>query len=128
MTSVRDDLLQSRWAIAGLCLATVVIVATAFIVVPRLKHQGHGRFAVIDLAAVVRANQQKAVTLLADKGADQSSRAAALSQARDFGQQLDREVRELSTECGCVLLMREAVVAGDLEDLTPALMSRLARK
>ena len=128
MTSVRDDLLQSRWAVAGLCLATAAIVATAFIVVPRLKHQDHGRFAVVDLAAVVRANQQEAVALLADKGADQSSRAAALSQARDFGKQLDREVSELSAECGCVLLMREAVVAGDLEDLTPALMSRLARK
>lgn len=128
MTPVRDDLLQSRWAIAGLCLATAAIVAVAFMVVPRLKHQGHGRFAVVDLASVVRTNQQKAVALLADKGADQVSRTAAMTQARDFGQQLDHEVRELSAECGCVLLMREAVVAGDLEDLTPALMSRLARK
>lgn len=128
MSSVRDDLLQSRWAIAGLCLVSAVIVATAFMVVPRLKHQGHARFAVLDLASLVRVNQQKSVALLADKGADQSSRAAVLSQARDFGKQLDHEVRELSAECGCVLLMREAVVAGDLEDLTPALMSRLARK
>lgn len=128
MTTARDDLLQSRWMVGGLCLATAAIVAIAFVAVPHLKQQSHGRFAVVDLASVVRASQQKAVTLLADKGADQASRAAALAQARDFGQQLDHEVRELSAECGCVLLMREAVVAGDLEDLTPALMSRLVKK
>ena len=128
MTSVRTDLLPSPWAIAGLCLASGVIVAIAFMTLPRLKHQSHERFAVVDVASVVRAHQQKAVALLAAKGAEQSARTAVLAQTHDFGQQLDHRVRELSDECGCVLLMREAVVAGDLEDLTPALISRLDRK
>lgn len=114
------------WALG---LLTGVLVVLLFLALPKLAgHAQHGHFAVVDLAAIVRTNQQKAVAQMIEKGPDQASRAAAMSQAKAFGQRLDQEVRDLSAECGCVLLMREAVVAGDVQDLTPELVNRLARK
>lgn len=92
-----------------------------------MQHGG-AKFAVVDLAGVVRQHQEASISALAEKGADDNSRARALAQAKAFGKQLDHEVGQLSSECGCVLLVREAVVAGQLEDLTPALMARLSQK
>lgn len=90
--------------------------------------QAKAKFAVVDLASVVRKNQEAAVSMLANGAADQRTRDAAFASAQGFGKRLDAEVIELSRECGCVLLMREAVIAGDVEDLTPALLSRLAKR
>lgn len=117
------------WIAASVCATAAALVAVALALAPPLHNRsGPARIAVIDLAAVVRANQQQTVALLADQGTNPAARTSALARTRDFGQQLDREVRALSAECDCVLLMREAVVAGELEDLTPALMTRLGRK
>lgn len=86
------------------------------------------RFAVVDLASVVQKNQQATVALIASGVADRYAREAALASAQSFGRRLDAAVVELSRDCGCVLLMREAVVAGEVEDLTPVLLSRLAKQ
>ena len=129
MNASREVVPINPWIAASVCATAAALVALALTLAPPLhERSGPGKFAVVDLAAVVRANQQHTVALLADKGADPAARTSALARTRDFGQQLDREVRALSAECDCVLLMREAVVAGELEDLTPALMARLGRK
>lgn len=107
----------------------ILIVALLVLAWPRLA--GHGqpaRFGVVDLASVVRKNQEAAVSLLANASADQAARDAALAGAQSFGKRLDAAVVALSKECGCVLLMREAVVAGDVEDMTPALVSQLTKQ
>jgi hypothetical protein len=120
---------KSAMVTAGACVASAAVVAASFVVIPKFSGRAAPpRFAVVDLASIVRTNQQLAVSRLAEKGVDQAARASSLALAREFGQRLDLEVRELSIECGCVLLMREAVVAGELEDLTPALLNRLAKK
>lgn len=106
--------------VLGACLALLVASLTG-----RVPGKAKARFAVVDLASVVRKNQEAAVSLLASGTADQRTRDATLAAAQGFGKRLDAEVVELSRECGCVLLMREAVVAGEVEDLTPALLSRL---
>lgn len=108
--------------VLGACLALLASSVTG-----RVSGKGKARFAVVDLASVVRKNQEAAVSLLASGTADQRTRDAALVSAQGFGKRLDAEVVELSRECGCVLLMREAVVAGEVEDLTPALLSRLSK-
>jgi hypothetical protein len=107
----------------GACLAVAIASLSG-----RSFGKPNGRFAVVDLATVVRKNQEAAVSLLTSGAADQRARDAALASAQGFGKRLDAEVVALSKECGCVLLMREAVVAGEVEDLTPALLSRLNKQ
>lgn len=129
MSDEKSALRRAPWTSIGLCLTSAVIVTVVFVASARLTQRpAQARFAVVDLAAIVRANQAKSVATLADKDADPAAKTAALARTRDFGKRLDQEVGVLSTECACVLLMREAVVAGQLEDLTPALLSRLSRQ
>lgn len=113
-----------------MCTAVaVLLLLLAFQLGSRLGAQRSGaKFAVVDLASVVRQHQEASISAFSDKGADDNSRARALAQAKAFGKQLDYEVSQLSGECGCVLLVREAVVAGQLEDLTSVLTARLTQK
>jgi len=106
----------------------VLIVPLAVVAWAYLHGQGKTKFAVVDLATVVRKNQEAAVSLLANSAADPAARDAALAGAQSFGKRLDAAVVSLSKECGCVLLMREAVVAGDVEDMTPALLVQLSKQ
>lgn len=118
---------QSAAIAAGLVVLGACLALLASSVTGHVPGKGKVRFAVVDLASVVRKNQEAAVSLLASGAADQRTRDAALAAAQGFGKRLDVEVIELSRECGCVLLMREAVVAGEVEDLTPTLLFRLSK-
>jgi hypothetical protein len=112
-----------------LCSVCVLATLATTLIGTRLMARApQPKFAVVDLAAVVRKHQEKAVALLADGAADQTLKRTALSSASEFGRRLDREVVDMSKECGCVLLMREAVVSGQIEDLTPQLLVRLATR
>ena len=115
--------------VIALCTACALLAFGVALLGPRLLERGgRTQFALVDLVAVVRRQQEASVALLADGSADQRARSAALASAQEFGKRLDREVIALSKECGCVLLMREAVVSGQLDDLTPVLLARLTIK
>jgi hypothetical protein len=73
------------------------------------------RFGRVDLASVVAESQRGFADRVA-KGETQ----AALDEATRAGQGLNRAVQRLARECGCVILVADAVVAG-AEDLTPQL-------
>ena len=73
------------------------------------------RFGRVDLASVVAETQRGFADRVA-KGETQ----AALDEATRAGQDLNRAVQHLARECGCVILVADAVVAG-AEDLTPRL-------
>jgi hypothetical protein len=112
-----------------LCAACAGMAFGIAVLGPRLLNRGPKlRFAVVDLSALVRKHQERAVSLLAEGNADLATRSTALASANEFGKRLDRELADMGKECGCVLLMREAVVAGDIEDLTPQLQSRLSSR
>lgn len=119
---------MNRTGITLVCIAGMVAVVAASLLVQHAIVRPNPRIAVVDLAQVVRKHQERAVAMLADASADPTSRQAAHASASEFGKRLDREVVALSQECGCVLLMREAVVSGDVEDLTPSLLARLAKQ
>ncbi len=73
------------------------------------------RFGRVDLASVVAESQRGFADRVA-KGETQ----AALDEVARAGQDLNRAVQRLARECGCVILVADAVVAG-AEDLTPRL-------
>jgi hypothetical protein len=119
----------SLGAAVALCAASALLAfVVALFGTALLERGGKTRFATVDLAAVVRRQQEASVSLLADATTDQRARNAALASAQEFGKRLDRELLDMSRECGCVLLMREAVVSGQLDDLTAVLLSRLTIK
>ena len=70
------------------------------------------RFGRVDLASVV-AEAQRGFADRVAKGETQ----AALDEAARAGQSLNRAVQRLARECGCVILVADAVVAG-AEDMT----------
>ena len=73
------------------------------------------RFGQVDLASVVAEAQRG----FADRVAKRETQ-AALDEAARAGQSLNRAVQRLARECGCVILVADAVVAG-AEDMTPRL-------
>ena len=76
--------------------------------------------ATIDVTATLRQQQQR--TALAIAGASSpEERQRQVRRAELFGNALDHAITALRQECGCVLVLREAIVAGDVPDLTPRL-------
>lgn len=73
------------------------------------------RFGRVDLASVVAETQRG----FAERVARRETQ-AALDEAARAGLGLSRAVQRLARECGCVILVADAVVAG-AEDLTPRL-------
>lgn len=113
--------------LVSLCIASAAVAFVVAIVGARVLDKGNRtRFAVVDLTGVITKHQEKAVRMLADPGSDETAKKAAIVSAGEFGKRVNAEVLAISQECACVVLMREAVVAGQIEDLTPRLVARLS--
>jgi hypothetical protein len=113
-------------SVALLCLlCAAAAFFTAFFGPRLIGRPAKPPFAVVDLTSVIRKQQERAMRLLADPASDEAAKKAAIAAAGEFGKRANAEVIALSQECGCVVLMREAVVSGQIEDLTPRLLARL---
>ena len=82
-------------------------------------------FATVDLSAAVTSAQEQSIKMLMDANTKDVDRAVALERTKQFGAKVSAATAQLATECGCVLLVKEAVVAGSLPDLTPQLLEKL---
>jgi hypothetical protein len=83
------------------------------------------RLATLNVAQLF-AERQAALVTLATEEAGQGGATRAVELARHFGQRLEAEVRALPRECGCVVLVRGAVVSSDaLPDYTDLVRTRL---
>jgi hypothetical protein len=109
--------------LASSCVLGTLLIT--FVGVAVLHQRSEQRFGVVDLTSIVQKQQERGVRLLADPDGDVTAKKNAMTAATDFGKRINEEVLALSKECGCVLLMREAIVAGQVDDLTPRLMARL---
>lgn len=113
--------------VALLCLASAALTLVIALAGPKLLSRApKQRLVTVDLSGVIARQQEQAVKQIAAGEGDESKRKAALAAAEAFGKRLNAEAHALARECGCVLLMREAVVAGEVEDLTSVLASRIA--
>lgn len=84
------------------------------------------RIATVNITEVIANQQERSIKDLVDGGGDDRKRKDALRLAEAFGKRINDEVAAMSFECKCLILMREAVVAGDVEDMTARLVARLA--
>ena len=112
-------------ALAGAILTTLLFSYIAYRV---LERSNQARFATVDLTGIVAKHQEKAVRALASDEADAASKRTALEEASMFGKKLDETLIATATECRCVLLVKESVVASNLPDLTAVLMAKLVAK
>jgi hypothetical protein len=113
-------------SVAVLCLLSAAVPLAIVIGGPRLMARTpKQRLASVDLTAIIANSQQQAVKDILGSETDPAKRKAAQASAEAFGRRMNAAVAELARDCGCVLLMREAIVAGEVEDLTAVLASRM---
>ena len=97
-------------AALAFAISAALLAAYHFLVPPPAA-----KFGRVDLASVI-AEQQRGFAELVAKGEAER----AYDHAAHTGKGLSRAVSELARECGCVILVSDAVVAGAV-DLTPRL-------
>ncbi len=110
-----------------LCVASALITLAVALLGPKLlSRTPKQRFVTVDLSGLIARQQEQSVKQLASGEGDEAKRRVALAAAETFGKRVNAEAHALARECGCVLLMREAVVAGEVDDLTSVLAARIA--
>ncbi len=97
-------------AALAFAISAALLAAYHFLVPPPAA-----KFGRVDLASVI-AEQQRGFAELVAKGEAER----AYDHAAHTGKSLSQAVGELARECGCVILVSDAVVAGAV-DLTPRL-------
>jgi hypothetical protein len=105
---------------------TLLTVAMLLALYDRLVLRPALVIGIVDVADVYRAKEAEFTQLLTRSGADED-RQIALAMARNFSQQLPSALDELSRECGCMVLVKAAIVGApnSLLDLTPALRRKV---
>ncbi len=76
--------------------------------------------ATIELTRALRQHQEHFAGRIAH-ATSEAERQSALRGAAALGPRFEQAIAGLRAECGCVLLLREAVVAGEVPDLTARL-------
>lgn len=114
---------------ARICIVLVVtmlVIASAITVLARLALPRllPPPLAVVDVTATVRQQQERAATHIA-RARSADERQQHLRHAASFGTALEKAIATLRSECRCTLVLREAIVAGDVPDLTPRLAALL---
>ncbi len=119
-----------RWR--ELCAGTFASAATAITVClvalsayHALAYQPPVRIATVDLEGVVEALELQFVDLAARPGATEADREKARALAEDAALQMSRAVSELVSDCGCLVLVKNAVVGQAGMDLTQRLKERM---
>lgn len=122
--------LPSRSHVAVLAVAVLASAATAagVVLLYHLTRPAPLRFATLNVAQLF-AERQEALMKLAAQGAGEGGAQKAVDLAQTFGRALEAEALALPRSCGCIVLVRGAVVAGgDLPDYTDAVRERLRER
>ncbi len=88
------------------------------------------RVGTVDIAALYAEKEAEVTAALLRSDASAAQRAQALQAAADYGTQMTRALQTLSTNCGCLVLTRGALIGvppgASWTDLTPSLRAALA--
>ena len=85
------------------------------------------RIGVIDVTEVYRLKEKEFTDLVTRAGASEADKDKAMAQAESFARALPQALEELPRECGCLVLLRNAIAANTPAtiDLTPALKRKV---
>jgi hypothetical protein len=111
----------------GLILLCCVITTTAGIALYHYAIHKHVAFGVVNLGQVYREKEQEFTNTITAQGVTDADRDKAIKSAQDFAARLPKAMQALSDDCGCVVLMGNAVggVPAGVIDLTPALRKKV---
>ncbi|PZQ02071.1 MAG: hypothetical protein DI587_03450 [Variovorax paradoxus] len=109
----------------GTVLVSAAVVGSALLAYDRWVLRPALVIGIVDLSEVYRAKEAQFTQLMtAPAGEDERQRALAL--ARSFSQRLPAALDELPRECGCLVVVRTAVVGSpQARDLTPTLRRKV---
>ncbi len=107
-------------------VANSVLVLGAIGVYDWLRGAGPA-LGVVDLAAVYREKEAAFAKIVASEQASEAERTKAVVAAQEFAKSLPVALESLSQECGCVVLMGNAVASRTAQviDLTPRLRAKV---
>lgn len=112
------------WWVLGVCLVVSAASSAAAVLAYHATRPAPPRLATLNVAQLFNERQEELMKLVAGGGDVATQKAMEMAQV--FGKQLEAEVLALPKECGCIVLVRGAVVAGgDLPDYTDVLRQRL---
>jgi len=117
--SVRDWML--------VLLANSILLLGGIVLYDTLRDSGKPVLGVVDLAAVYREKEEAFAKIVGSDKATEEERNKAVAAAQAFAKTLPAALASLSQECGCVVLMGNAVASktAQVQDLTPLLRAKL---
>lgn len=116
------ELVARALAPAPTAIAVCVVALSAYHAV---AYRPPVRIATVDLEGVVEALELQFADLVSRPGATDADREKALALAESAAPQMSRAVSELVSECGCLVLVKNAVVGQAGMDLTQRLKERM---
>jgi hypothetical protein len=110
-----------------IAINTVVSLALAGGVGAWMQRTQKPTFGTLDVAELYRLKEAQVATVLVKRDSGDAERILAIQRAAIFGAELSKLIDTLPEECGCLVLMRGAVLGSgaQLVDLTPAVRQRL---
>ncbi len=123
--AVKDD---SSWLGLALNIAITlvsviaVLMAYHFLVAVPSKQ----KIAVVDIAGVLSLKELEITVAASKPGVTDAQRGESFEVIGKFAKEMEAAIAEMQQECGCLLLVKAAVVkASSSEDMTPVLKQRL---
>ena len=106
---------------------TVVSLAMVAGVSAWMQRTQKPTFGTLDVAELYRLKEAQVAAVLVKRDSGDAERILAIQRAAIFGAELSKLIDTLPEECGCLVLMRGAVLGSgtQLLDLTPAVRQRL---
>lgn len=141
MTQAADTLEQDRaksvtkwlkWAVAALGAAVIVLAmvwGTRAVARHEAAHAVRSSIGVVDIEQAVSAERADYLRLMGRENATEQEKAAATEFVKTSTRRINTALADIAEECGCVLLIRPAVLQHQkigLVDHTPRLMELLA--
>ena len=110
-----------------IAINTVVSLALAAGVAAWMQRTQKPTFGTLDVAELYRLKEAQVAAVLVKRDSGDAERILAIQRAAVFGAELSKLIDTLPEECGCLVLVRGAVLGSgaQLVDLTPAVRSRL---
>ena len=108
-------------------LVSLFVVAVGVAAYHHTVRSPADRIGVIDVTEVYRLKEKEFTDLVTRAGASEADKDKAMAQAESFARALPQALEELPRECGCLVLLRNAIAANTPAtiDLTPALKRKV---
>ena len=110
-------------------VVSLLVTAAGLLAYDRLVAKPAQVIGIVDIAEVFRAKETEFAAVLTTSKTDEE-RQRAHETAKDFGERLDRALKQLPSECRCMVVVKSAV-AGEWSnsvDLPPALKAKVGAK